>query len=87
MDIQSCENLENLSLPNLKIIDSSITLFRFVGNALNQQSVDGILAKLVEIGYSNGTVDLSGGTNASPSAQGLLDVATLVSNGCTVNVN
>lgn len=84
--IYNCSVLENLSFPNLTTI-TNCPNFNFNGNALNQTSVDGILAKLVSLGYSGGTVNLSGGTNSAPSAAGLLDVATLISNGCTVTTN
>ena len=79
----------NLSLTtvNISSISSLVGNCYFNSNNLNQLTVDAILAKLVSINYSNLTVDLSGGTNASPSAQGLLDKATLEANGCTVTVN
>ena len=35
-------------------------------------------------GYVSGTIDLSGGTNATPSAGGLADAATLTGRGVTV---
>lgn len=73
------------SFPNLTSIGGSYV--NFATNALDQTSIDGILAKLVEIGYSGGEINLSGGTNAAPSVTGAADVATLISNGCTVTTN
>lgn len=60
----------------------------FGGCALTQASVDHILARCVaNAAYVSGTVTLNGGTNATPSAQGLLDKATLIGRGCTVTTN
>ena len=49
--------------------------------------INSILASLVSFGLSNGYVDLSGGTNAAPTGQGITDVATLVSMGWSVTTN
>lgn len=57
------------------------------GSGLNQATVDAILHKLVLGGQANGTCSLDGGTNATPSAAGLADKATLVGNGWTVTNN
>lgn len=59
----------------------------FFGCALTQASVDLILARCVASGLTTNNIDLSGGTNATPSAAGLLDVATLIGNGCSVTTN
>ena len=57
-------------------------------NALGQASVDGILASLVTNAQVSGSVDLSGGTNATASAAGLLSKAILeTSSSWTVTVN
>jgi hypothetical protein len=64
------------------------------GNALDQTSVDGILVALAALdgtggttSYDNHTVNLSGGTNASPSGTGLTAKTTLEGRGNTVTVN
>jgi fructose-bisphosphate aldolase class 1 len=64
-----------------------ITYLDGTGNALTQAAVDGILADLDTAGLLNGTVDLSGGTNATPSAAGLISAANLTGNGWTVTTN
>ena len=56
-------------------------------NALTQTAVDNVLANLVTNGLSNGTVNLSGGTNAVPSVTGLASAAALTGDGWTVVVN
>ena len=57
-------------------------------NALDQASVDMILARCVaNPAYVSGWVRLNGGTNSTPSAGGLADVATLVARGVTVAHN
>jgi hypothetical protein len=70
--------------------------FICTGAALNQASVDGILVALAYQdgvanapypAWSNKTVNLSGGTSATPSATGLAAKATLVARGCTVTHN
>lgn len=59
----------------------------FSGNALTADSVNGILARCVDSGLTSNTIDLSGGTNAAPTGQGLVNKATLIAAGCTVNTN
>lgn len=58
------------------------------GNALSAASVNHILARCVaNAGYVSGTVDLSGGTNAAPTGQGITDKADLIARGVTVSTN
>jgi hypothetical protein len=78
-------------LPVVKKIGGDVN---FENCALDEASVDAILAKLVSLDGTNGTtlyeyrnVYLHNGTNAIPSAQGLADVATLQGRGCNVYVN
>lgn len=59
----------------------------FVGCALDAASVNHILARCVAAGLSGFTVDVSGGTNAAPTGQGIADVATLTGAGNTVTTN
>ena len=64
-------------------------------NALTETCVNNVLALLVSLDGTNGTtefgsgktLELQGGTNAAPTGQGILDVATLTSRGCTVTTN
>ena len=55
--------------------------------ALNQTSIDNILVSIAAAGTSGGTLDMTGGTNATPSATGLAAKATLVGRGWTVTHN
>lgn len=57
------------------------------GNAI--ANTNAILADLVPFagGVSGGTINLSGGTNAAPTGQGITDKAALILAGWTVNTN
>jgi hypothetical protein len=55
--------------------------------ALTETAVDDILVALSGNGQTGGYVDLSGGTNATPSATGLAARAALEANNWTVTVN
>lgn len=64
------------------------------GNALDAASINSILAALVnlfntlELSGSPPNVDLTGGTNAAPTGQGIIDLATLTNDaGWTVTTN
>jgi len=64
--------------------------FKFNVNALTVIAVNAILAdlKVAQVGGNPVcTVDLSGGTNATPTGQGLLDKAFLIAAGWTVQTN
>jgi hypothetical protein len=62
--------------------------FYFSENALTAESVNAILARFVaNAEFVSGYIDLSGGTNAAPTGQGLTDVTTLRARGVTVSVN
>ncbi len=65
----------------------SLAQFYLTAGTLTQEGVDGILATLAAGAVSAGTVDLSGGTSAAPSADGLTSKATLVGRGWTVGTN
>lgn len=73
-------NLFAANCPQLTYIDAS-------GASLGVDYVDGVLSDLENAGNTDGTVDLSGGTNAPPSAAGLASKAILESRGWTVTVN
>lgn len=78
--------LVTLSFPNW--IPINFSNGDFSGNALNQASVDGVLARYVaNPSYNTGTIDLSGGTNSAPSPAGDADKATLIGRGATVITN
>jgi hypothetical protein len=62
-------------------------LYDFSDNALTQASVDDILAKLDSGGLSGRLLTLFGGTNATPSAAGLVSKANLIGKGWTVTTN
>jgi hypothetical protein len=67
-----------------------LTTFDASTNALTDIAVNAILADLV-VAQAGGnpvcTVSLSGGTNAAPTGQGLLDKATLIAAKWTVTTN
>lgn len=73
----------------------SVTNDAFITNAkLNQASVNGILVRLAALdgtggttSFDNQTVNLSGGSSASPSGAGLTAKTTLEGRGNTVTVN
>lgn len=74
-----------------KRIDGNIII---TSAALNQASVDGILARLVALDGTSGTTLYTGaktvtitGTSSTPSAAGLTNKATLVGRGITVTTN
>jgi hypothetical protein len=56
-------------------------------DALDVATVNAILARCVAAGLTTASIDLSGGTNAAPAGQGILDKATLIGNGCAVSTN
>lgn len=66
----------------------------FIGCALNEASVDGILILLASLDGTNGTtiasngnIKLEGGSNATPSSAGLAAKATLLARGYTISHN
>jgi hypothetical protein len=63
------------------------TNINLIGCALDQTGVDNILVSIDAVGLSNGTLNLSGGTNAIPSATGLSAKTSLEGRGWTVTVN
>jgi hypothetical protein len=56
-------------------------------NLLPQASVDAVLAAVVAAGATAGTLNLGGTGNATPSAAGLADKATLITRTWTVTTN
>lgn len=71
-------------------IATSCTWWKAIGNALTQSTVDDVLADMAtDIGSRpvGGVLDLSGGTNATPSAAGLANKAIIAARPWTVNTN
>ena len=56
-------------------------------NISNDIDINSIIAALVVNNLNNGNLQLQGGTNAAPTGQGILDVATLQSRGWSVTTN
>lgn len=83
--IQYCASLTSVLVPNWVPTDG--TTIAFNNCALDVTSVDLILHRCVLAGLTSATIDLSGGTNATPSVTGLADKATLIGNGCSVTTN
>lgn len=68
--------LVSISVPSLAPLNGCN--LDFSKNALDAATVNAILARCVAAaGFVSGLVDLSGGTNAAPTGQGILDKATL----------
>jgi len=59
----------------------------FSGCALLAASINSILARAVAASMTSHTINLSGGTNAAPTGQGVTDKATLIAAGVTVTTN
>lgn len=86
LDAIDSSPLTSVRIPNLGHVSSVY----FQGCALDQASVNHILAVLVAIpdwGVSSEAVNLSGGTSAAPSGQGATDVTTLTGRGADVITN
>lgn len=95
------DSLKNNTLSLMYVLNNSLTGwdgsevsntlgdFQAQNNLLTQSAVDAILAAFVAANKTTGTrvLNLGGTGNATPSAQGLADKATLVSRGWTVTTN
>jgi hypothetical protein len=77
--------LATFSAPLWVVTDG--TQIIFTGDALTEASVDHILARCLASGVTTCNIDLSGGTNAVPGAQGQLDKAALILAGNIVTTN
>lgn len=80
-----CPSLPSLDWSNWEPLDGGALLFNAC--AFNQATVDLVLARCRLFGLSTTTIALGGGSNSTPSAQGLLDKAALVLAGCVVTTN
>ena len=76
--------LSTVSFTNLPNVQS---LFNGFNCALSQATVDSILVALDNNGYSNGDVELYGGTSAAPSVTGLAASSSLAAKGWYVETN
>lgn len=81
--------VDNLTSFSGGTCSNTLGTFRVDDNLLTQSAVDAILAAFVAAGRASGTrvLNLGGTGNATPSAAGLADKATLVSRGWTVTTN
>lgn len=92
LDISMLTSLRNLychsnSISILEV--AALTLLLTIwcqDNGMDETNVDKILADLVTAGVNNGTANLAG-TNAAPSAAGLVNKAILEGRGWTVTVS
>lgn len=86
LSLDSCSVLASFSAPNWLPSDGRTIMF--FDDALDVASVDHVLARCVaNPAFVSGTVNLSGGTNATPSAAGQADSATLTARGVFVVTN
>jgi hypothetical protein len=81
----SCVALVDVNWPNVIFQDG--TLIDFTGDVLNNTSVNMVLARGVASGTTTSDYELNNPGNAAPNGQGLLDKATLIGLGNTVNTN
>ena len=93
IDLSKLSNLITIQLQN-NLIDSinlgsnaPFSLFDASTNALTQASVDNIINETDTNGVSNGSLNLSGGTNSAPSASSSTALANLIGKGWTVTTN
>lgn len=85
VSVTGCPNLVTLHFPML-LPTNGVGLF-FNDDALDAASVNHILARCVAAAVTTCTIDLSGGTNAAPTGQGIVDSAALTLAGNTVSTN
>lgn len=86
MNGSGCTLLSTLSIPVLASVTDGFT-FTMNACALNAASVNLVLHRGVAWGVVSSDFELAAGTNAAPSGQGIVDKATLIGLGNTVNTN
>lgn len=87
LDIKNNPSLTTIDVSGLSGAANNIN-FNFSNNALSAATVNHILARLVaNANYVTGYVDLSGGTNAAPTGQGITDMNTLIARGVSFSTN
>lgn len=83
--------LTTITMPSVVMslnVFSNMVDYNFSGNALNQATVDQILARCVASPLlTAGLLQLDGGTNSAPSVAGTADKNTLIARGMSVNTN
>ena len=92
-DISTLTQLAVLYLSDNQLTDiggigsASLTTIRIENNALIQTCVDQVINDVDSLGASNGTLNLSGGTNSAPSGASSTALANLITKGWTVTTN
>jgi hypothetical protein len=92
LEIYDNPNLTSFSLPSLKVYgDSDVN---FSDNGFDEATVDGLLATFASLDGTDGTLlwenrdfDISGGTNAAPSAAGMASIVIIEARGNSVDYN
>jgi hypothetical protein len=88
LNLEFLNSSNNPNLSNLDITGSPSVQYIFANNcAIPTIQVDSILVQLDTNGVTDGTVNLSGGTNGIPTATGLAAKISLEGKGWTVTVN
>lgn len=93
VDISMVSSLTQLYLENNQITSvvfstsSQLSNIQLINNQLTQAAVDQMLVTLDNSGVINGTMDISGGTSALPSATGQAAQTNLAGKGWTINLN
>lgn len=86
IDIADNNSLTTINLSRFNPANGSNDIYS--GNALLAASVNAILHRyILQSGYVSGSIDLSGGTNAAPTGQGIVDAAALTTRGVSVTTN
>jgi hypothetical protein len=82
----ACPALTTFSIP-VVVLSNGFQFFTWNGDALLAASVNQVLARGVASAVNTGDFELSAGTNAAPTGQGVADKATLIGAGNTVVTN
>ena len=77
----------NINITSVTLSEQLLTYVDLSDNALTQECVDDVLMWLDGSGVENGSLYLDGGTNASPTVQGIDNIISLVGKGWNVNYN
>lgn len=85
-DLNGNAGLTSVTISSSQALGGDHSIY-LAGCALTETAVDNILVALSEGVVGNGEIDLSGGTNAVPSATGLAAIVTLELSGWNVYVN
>ncbi len=84
--ITGCTLLTTVTLPHF--VPNNGGSYSITACALSASTVNAILAQFkAAAGFVSGSLDLSGGTSAAPTGQGITDKATLIGRGVTVTTN